>query len=62
MTMTNEIKWKLCSDMIGRVLTYLDEEESSRGTKMAVKSEIWNFYNATNGDDNDNTQERTGNR
>ena len=45
--MTNDNdKWKSCNDMIGRILTYLDEEDGvKRATKMAVKSEIWNFYN-----------------
>jgi hypothetical protein len=62
MNMTND-KWKPCNDMIGRILTYLDEDESSRATKKAIKTEIWDFYNEhVNGDDNDNEQETHGNR
>lgn len=48
MTMTNDNdNWKSCNDMIGRILTYLDEDEVRRSTKKAVKSEIWDFYNNT---------------
>ena len=53
MTMINDPQWKDCNDMIGRVLTYLDDEEVRRATKMAIKSEIWNFHNKYNGDDNE---------
>lgn len=53
-------KWKLCNDMIGRILTYLDEEDVRRAVKMAVKSEIWNFFNVAV--ENENEQENSGNR
>jgi len=54
MKMTND-KWKPCNDMIGRILTYLDEEEAGRATKKAIKSEIWDFYNEhVTGDEYDN--------
>ena len=61
MTMTNDNdKWKSCNDMIGRILTYLDEEDCvKRATKMAIKSEIWNFYNMEMTNDE---QENRGNR
>ena len=49
MTMTND-NWKSCNDMIGRILTYLDEDEVRRSTKKAVKSEIWEFYNKLEND------------
>lgn len=52
--MNNE-PWKSCNDMIGRILTYLDEEEVRRATKKAVKSEIWDFYNE-HVEENDNDQ------
>ena len=57
MTMTNDM-WKDCNDMIGRILTYLDEDEVRRATKAAVKSEIWAFHNKHNGDDYDQEQDR----
>lgn len=60
MTDVND-KWKSCNDMIGRILTYLDEDEVRRSIKKAVKSEIWDFYNEhVNGDDDE--QEIHGNR
>ena len=52
MTMTND-NWKSCNDMIGRILTYLDDEEVGRATKKAVKSEIWDFYNKLENDYDD---------
>jgi len=58
MTNDNEL-WKSCNDMIGRILTYLDEDEVRRSTKKAVKSEIWDFYNSMEMT-NDN-EERLGN-
>ena len=58
MNMTND-KWKSCNDMIGRILTYLDEDEVRRATKKAVKSEIWDFYNEHM--EHDYEDETTGN-
>ena len=51
-TMTND-NGKSCNDMIGRILTYLDEDEVRRSTKKAVKSEIWDFYNKLENDYDD---------
>jgi len=53
MTMKKEDQWKLCNDMIGRILTYLDEDEVRRSTKKAVKSEIWDFFNKIDDEDED---------
>ena len=55
MTMNNEM-WKDCNAMVGRILSYLDEDEVRQSVKMAVKSEIWAFHNKHNGDDYDNEQ------
>jgi hypothetical protein len=57
MNMTNE-RWKFCNDMIGRILTYLDEDAVRLATKKAVKSEIWDFYNKL---ENENDNEKDGN-
>ena len=55
MNMTND-KWKSCNDMIGRILTYLDEDEVRRSTKKAVKAEIWDFYNKLENDYDDESK------
>lgn len=58
MTMNmNNPKWKPTNDMIGRILTYLDEDEVRLATKKAVKSEIWDFFNKhVDGDEYDQGQ------
>ena len=62
MTMTND-KWKPCNDMIGRIMTYLDEEDANRSTKKAIKSEIWDFYNEhVNGDEDNDDENNRWNR
>ena len=62
MAMNNE-RWKSCNDMIGRILTYLDEDEVRLATKKAVKSEIWDFYNKMeNENDNEYDDENRFNR
>ena len=58
MNMNNEM-WQDCNDMIGRILTYLDEAKVGTGIKKAVKSEIWDFHNKHNGDDNDYRNDKT---
>ena len=50
--MTNDM-WKDCNAMVGRVLSYLDEDEVRPSIKAAVKAELWAFHNKHNGDDND---------
>jgi hypothetical protein len=62
MAMNNE-QWKSCNDMIGRILTYLDEDKVRLATKKAVKSEIWDFYNKMENDyDNEESTSSVGNR
>jgi hypothetical protein len=62
MAMNNE-QWKSCNDMIGRILTYLDEDKVRLATKKAVKSEIWDFYNKMENDyDNEERTSTIGNR
>jgi hypothetical protein len=62
MAMNNE-QWKSCNDMIGRILTYLDEDKVRLATKKAVKSEIWDFYNKMENDyDNEESTSSIGNR
>lgn len=62
MAMNNE-QWKSCNDMIGRILTYLDEDKVRLATKKAVKSEIWDFYNKMENDyDNEERTITIGNR
>ena len=61
MTMNNDM-WTDCNAMVGRILSYLDEDEVRQSIKMAVKSEIWAFHNKHNGDDNDEDQDQRFNR
>jgi len=50
----NDEMWGDCNAMVGRVLSYLDEDKVRPSIKKAVKSELWEFHNKHNGDDNDN--------
>lgn len=53
MNMTNENpKWRAFSNMIGRIMTYSDEDTVRLSTKKAIKSELWEYYNEyVDGDD-----------
>jgi len=45
--------WIDCNAMVGRILSYLDEDNVRPSIKKAVKSELWEFHNKHNGDDDD---------
>lgn len=51
--------WRDCNAMVGRILSYLDEDEVRQATKKAVKSELWEFHNKYNGDDDYDARDNT---